>query len=346
MRDYVPSIVDVVSQLGQRVEEACSGGDGNVNFTPLMVQTSSAVLIKALTGNDIFSSDYLLAMVAQVEAFTQVLLDRFILPPYWRIPILGDMLPSSRAAKKMLNMVEDLIQKTSNDLEGKTLLSKLIEAKDGDKMSHDELVGNVITLFVAGTETTATTATWALYLLSKRPDLQERLAAEAFAVAPDGAQTSAQVERMKLARAVWKETLRLFSPGVLVGHSTLTDIEIAGKTVPRDTAVVCMLRWSFNHSPDVKQVLGDDLDVWNPERWFNSQGDVHEFVPFDNLTFGYGSRMCLGKNLADHEGILLISEICRRVQMEPFEYVPQEITRFTAVLDRDLVLKTKKRAVT
>ena len=344
VQNYLPAIAKVIRQVGERAAEECSGADGKINISPLMKLSTSAVLVTSLTGIDIFSSDYLPVMAKQVDAFFNVLQTRYVMPPYWKIPILGDMLPSTRDAKQMRKMIEDLIQKTGHDPEGKTLLSKLKEAQDEDKLTHEELVGSVITLFTGGTDTTANTATWALYLLSKRPDLQDRLAAEASAVAPDGVQTSAQVEQMKLARAVWKETLRLYMPASFLVFTTLTSFELAGRTVPPDTNVFILLRTIFNKCPDIKKILGDDLHLWNPDRWLNSKGDVHEF-PLDGLAFGYGARTCVGKHLADDEGILLISEVCRRIQMEPCVYEAEEISNFANGPDRDIVLRAKKRVM-
>ena len=340
--NYLPLACSVVDMLGAHLSTSAGG---KLNISKLMQRTTSSILVKVLTGNDIFSSDFLPHLLNQLDSIGEIAIARVVCPvPYWKIPLLRSILPSNKTVERMNQMFAEIIDKAGADPEGKTLLSKMVEAHDGDKLSHQELLGNVGTLLIAGTDTTSITVSWACYELSHRPDLQASIAAEVERVAPRGVSTAEQVEELKLARAVWNETLRIHSPGPYLILTTLTDLELAGKTVPAGTNIFCLDRYCSRHSDKTKEILGEDLDAWRPERWFDKSKNLQKFAPLDTLgSFGYGSRSCLGKHLADLEGTLLISEVCRRIKMAPCEHKIYEVTEFTTHPDQDIVLEASKR---
>ena len=100
-------------------------------------------------------------------------------------------------------------------VERKDILASLLEARDpvsGEKFTRKDLVDQISVLFLAGHETSASVLAWALYLIAMRPDIQDRLHAESVAAFGDRAPEFSDMRRLKLARDIFRETLRLYPP--------------------------------------------------------------------------------------------------------------------------------------
>src|SRR3954451_22760163 len=172
------------------------------------------------------------------------------------------------------------------------VLSMLLLARDEDGrgLSDAELRDELMTLLVAGHETTANSLAWAFERLARTPDGLERVAEDA-----------------AYAEAAVRETLRLRPVIALVARRLTRDAEIAGRLLPAGAVVTpCILL--VHRRPDVYP----DPDVFRPERFLNRPPGTYTWIPF-----GGGVRRCIGATFAQMELRLVLETIARRVTLEP-----------------------------
>src|SRR5437762_2064595 len=166
--------------------------------------------------------------------------------------ILNNRLPTPehirfhRLTRKIDNVVYRIIaeRRASGKDEG-DLLSMLLDAhdEDGSGMSDQQLRDEVMTLFLAGHETTALTLAWSWYLLGKNPDAEAKFHKELDAVLGDRAATFADLPRLKFTEQIVKESMRLYPPAYGLGREAINDCEIGGYHVPAGTQVF-MFQWA------------------------------------------------------------------------------------------------------
>jgi cytochrome P450 len=189
------------------------------------------------------------------------------------------------------------------------LLSMLMAADDvegdGTRMTDRQLRDEVMTILLAGHETTANALTWTWYLLARNPSAGERLHEEvdrALGGRPPGA---ADLPALGYVERVFAESMRLYPPAWGLGRRALADHEVGGYTVPAGGLVAM--------SPYVVQ---RDPRWWpDPERF-----DPDRFLPearaarprFAYFPFGGGARQCIGESFAWMEGVLLLSALAQR----------------------------------
>lgn len=203
------------------------------------------------------------------------------------------------------------------------LLQMFLEATDaetGERMSDSQLRDEVMTMFLAGHETTANALTWSLYLLGKAPHVARALRDEARAVLEDRLPSAEDVPRLELARRVFAESLRLYPPVWIVGRRAVIDVELGGYRLPADS-LVFLVPWVTHRHPDFwRDPEGFDPDRFAPERR-DEQRYKHQYLPFIA-----GPRMCIGAGFAQFEGVLVLAQIARRfhVALVPGQHVEPE----------------------
>jgi cytochrome P450 len=225
-------------------------------------------------------------------------------------------LPKMRAYVQAVERLDRLVrrviarQRQRGGAEGKDLLSMLlhVQDEDGSRMSDTQLRDEVLTLLLAGHETTATALTWTGHLLSQHPEVQARLHEEARALA--GPPTAADYPRLKYAEAVLYESMRLYPPAWAVGREVVDHFQLAGRDLP-DGARVVVSPYATHRDP---RFFRDPLQ-FRPERWLD--GSLADLPQYAYFAFGGGQRMCIGKGFAMMEGVLLLAELGRRFTFHP-----------------------------
>jgi cytochrome P450 len=166
----------------------------------------------------------------------------------------------------------------------------------GTALREDEILGNVFTLVVAGTETTANTLAWMMHFLTDHPAVQRTVQQEADAVLgtarllPD---VQAQ-ERLRYIDAVAQETLRLKGVAPVLSMEPLQAMEIGGLHLPAGTAVFLLTRYGGLHEPAFT-----NADQFQPERWLTASLEPRPgHTPQAFMPFGGGPRVCPGRHLA------------------------------------------------
>ena len=191
------------------------------------------------------------------------------------------------------------------------LLALLMEARDedsGEGMSDKQLRDEVITLFLAGHETTANALTWASYLLSTHVDVARRLKAEVDEELEGRVPTASDVANLPYTRMVIDETLRLYPPAWITNRRAIEDDMVSGYQIPAG-AIVSISPYVTHRDP----ALWENPEGFDPDRFSleRAAGRPH----YAYFPFGGGPRQCIGKGFALMEATLVLALLYQRCKM-------------------------------
>ena len=220
------------------------------------------------------------------------------------------------------------------------ILQGLIEAKDpktNTSFSEIELVDQVVMLFLAGHETSASALSWALYILSHEKETLKKLQNEVSEVAGGfSGLTFKNVHKLKLTRDVFKETLRLYPPVAFLSRTASQDGSFQGCPVSKGDIV--------NLSPYITQrhvKYWDDPNAFKPERFQNRE--VKEAKEMYS-PFGMGPRICIGAAFALQEALLVLAGIVDKYDLSLDEnHTPEPGVRITLRSLNGMKIRIKRR---
>jgi cytochrome P450 len=215
-------------------------------------------------------------------------------------------------ARKIDNVVYRIITERRAAGEDKgDLLSMLLAARDedGSQMTDRQLRDEVMTLFLAGHETTALTLAWTWYLLGTHPEAEEKFHAELDEVLDGRTPTAADLPRLKFTEQIARESMRLYPPAFGLGREAINDCEIGGYRVPAGTQVF-MFQWATQRDPR----FYNEPNSFRPERW--TEDFVEQLPKYAYFPFGGGPRICIGASFAMMEVILCLAAIGQKFRLE------------------------------
>jgi cytochrome P450 len=194
------------------------------------------------------------------------------------------------------------------------LLSMLLKAQDedGSRLSDKQLRDEVMTIFLAGHETTALTLCWAWYLLAQNPEQEKKFHAELAEALGGRLPTMNDLSRLPYTEKIAKESMRLYPPAYALGREAVQECEIGGFRVPRG-AQVFMFQWATQRDPR----FFPQPDEFQPERW--TEEFTNSLPKYAYFPFGGGPRACIGNYFAMMEVVLLLATIGQRFR---FSLVP------------------------
>jgi cytochrome P450 len=221
--------------------------------------------------------------------------------------------------KVILEIVE---HRRKNPASPNGILDTLMRAHDpdsGKQMPDDQLIDEVLTLIVAGHETTASTLAWCWYLLSQHPDAEEKLSDELSSLSiPIESLTFGDLPRFGYTRQILEETMRLFPAGWVVTRKALHDDQLGEHFVPAGTEVYVVL-YSIQRHPD----LWDDPDRFDPDRFRPERSnDRHRLAA---MPFSAGPRNCIGALFARTEMQIHLMTIARHLRLRYGQSKPIEL---------------------
>ena len=183
------------------------------------------------------------------------------------------------------------------------------ENRDENPLRRDEIQDEVMTLVLAGHETTANTLTWALTLLSRYPAARDRLGAEVAEVLGDRDPQAGDVDALPWTQAVINETMRLYPPAWTVERDAVEDDDIAGVRVAAGNTVAISPYLLHRHPEFWPNPLGFDPRRFLPD--IASTRPRHAFMPF-----GAGRRICVGAGLAQLEATLALAVLAQTARVD------------------------------
>jgi cytochrome P450/nitrite reductase/ring-hydroxylating ferredoxin subunit len=190
------------------------------------------------------------------------------------------------------------------------LLEAMVAATtdSGERLTEDELLGNMLTMLLAGEDTTANTLAWMTYLVCQSPGVCDALRREIDGVPAD--QPSTYIEQLPYTDAVVAEAMRLKPVAPVLFFQANTDVVLEDLSLPRATGVILLTRL-----PGVDRSRVDEPDDFRPQRWLASPSSRTGWQA-DVLPFGGGSRFCPGRNLALIEARMVTTMLYRDFDVE------------------------------
>jgi cytochrome P450 len=191
------------------------------------------------------------------------------------------------------------------------LLSMLLQAKDqdtGEAMDDRQLRDEVMTIFLAGHETTANVLAWTFHALQLNPVIGMRLTSEVQRVLGGRSPTLEDLPRLDYVRMVIDESMRLYPPAWLLVRRALQDDEIGGFHIPA-LSYVFVAPWTVHRNPRV----WPQPELFDPERFHKDRlGAIARYAHFP---FGGGPRLCIGQSFAQMEAQLILATLAQRFRL-------------------------------
>ncbi|HEX8755040.1 MAG TPA: cytochrome P450, partial [Steroidobacteraceae bacterium] len=214
--------------------------------------------------------------------------------------------------RSLTKLVAGLIERRRREAEEHyDYIAMLMGARDkdsGEPMAERQLIDEILTLVVAGHETTASGLNWTWYLLSQHPEAEARLHAELDAIPDEAAPSLPSMEQLAYTQQVVNEALRLYPPGWLLSRRTVQPDVLSGFEIPAGANVLLPLYLLHRHPRYWK-----DPDTFLPERF--APDHEAERPRFAYMPFAAGPRHCIGETFALYEMLMHLHRIARHFRL-------------------------------
>ncbi len=326
IRAYFPSMLRVTERMQRRWQRAASQGTRIDLLDDLMRYTVDTITGLAF-GNDVntIESDDDIIQQHLNTVFPAMARRAFSVVPYWR----WFKLPADRQLDRSIVEINKAIdgfiaqarQRLAQDPARREAPPNLLEAfivsaeQEGGKISDLEIRGNVLTMLLAGEDTTANSMAWMLSLLKSHPEQLARLQREVREAFPPGqAPTMDVLNRLEFMDACIHETMRLKPVAPFLAVQALREVSINQIRVPRDTIV-----WTLFRHDATSERYFEQAERFEPQRWMSpgdeaDKGGVRPNAKGIAMPFGSGPRICPGRYLA-----LLEIKLCMVMLMRDFD---------------------------
>ncbi|MBN2629693.1 MAG: cytochrome P450 [Rhodobacteraceae bacterium] len=221
---------------------------------------------------------------------------------------------TTRSARKIRGLITALTEERAQGIAAGTapddLATKIMQTPDpltGARFATEEMVDQVAIFFLAGHETSASALAWALYLLARYPDVQDRVAMEA-ATLPEHCDFAA-MSGLKFTRDVFRETLRLYPPVPMMVRENTCPEDLRGRRI-RPGAQIVLSPWHVHRH----ERLWTNPDGFDPDRWAREETRVCARDAY--FPFSAGPRVCTGAGFAMVEGPLLLAQLVRAFRFD------------------------------
>jgi cytochrome P450 len=308
IESYAPVITAVTRDLLARWDALPDASEVDVGAA--MMHTTSHIISRAMFSAN---SDAIVEVVERGVGRYQMTV-RPSLFDLLRFPLwFADLFSGRRSTAKVFNefdrAVDELIASRADAAaaQPKDLLARLVAARDaetGGAMTAKEVRDEVVTIFMAGHETTAQALTWTWYLLTLHPAVEAKLHDEVRVVLDGRMPHYEDIARLRYTRMVIEESMRLYPPAHTMAREPVADDEVLGQRIPRG-AIVLISPWLLHR----KASLWPDPHRFNPER-FTAEPPRFTYIPF-----GAGQRICIGAAFAMTEAILILATIVQHYRL-------------------------------
>jgi cytochrome P450 len=313
----IESYAEIMADYSQRYVSDWQGGERDIADD--MFKLTMYIVSKTLFNTDMS----VMQQGADDIGETMEIVQSEVNKRFHQIVVFPDWVPTPRnlklnRARKTLNTtIDEMIQAREKDTSQESsqrldMMSMLLDARyeDGGKMDHKLVMDELITLFVAGHETTSNALTWCFYLLSQHPEIQQKVHHELDTCVGNEEVAFKHVGDLNYTEMVVKEAMRLLPPAwVLNTRQANEDIEVAGYHFPKDK-VIFLSPYANHRNPK----YFDNPDNFDPERFSPEREKSipkHAYIPF-----GLGPRVCIGQSFAMMEAKIILATIMKRFSFE------------------------------
>ncbi len=286
---------------------------------PIDVSEAMQAMTARVTARTLFSTAIAPEAVTEIQQCLPVVIRGAYRRAVDPTGLLGRLpAPANRDFGRALARLHRLIEQITADYQRTggnhgDLMSALLGARDAEddgRLADDEIHDQVMTLLLAGIETTASALSWTLHLLGRNPAVEERLHAEVDEVLGHRPPSYADLPRLDYTRRVFTETLRLYPPAWLYSRTTTASTELAGLRLPVNTDVI-VSPYVLHHD----SALFPDPERFDPDRWLPERAAT---VPRGAMIpFGAGSRKCIGDVFGLTEATLALATIAAHWRLRP-----------------------------
>ncbi len=313
LEKYALAVVAAAEDTCAKLGAAADG----VDFERAMNELSTAVICRTMFGTDL--GDALPTVRRAVQTASRITMREISSPVTWPdwLP-----LPEKRAKREALRTLREtvnrfIVERRADNRDQGDLLSMLLlavdEEGDGRGLTDEQARDNLMTIFLAGHDTTAAAFTWVGWMLATHPQQAARAAEEVDAALGGRAPGWEDLPKLGAVEQFVKETLRLYPPVVGVfNRQAVEDVEIGGWQIPRGSLVRIL---SFVTQRDPRWFR--DPERFDPERFAGPEGE--RIPPGAYFPFGMGPRACLGQHFAMLELVLVTAMLVRRFKFSPAE---------------------------
>lgn len=307
-RQRISSYGDVMVQYAERAIDTWKAGEHR-DVARDMTRLTLEIVVKTLFNSDVSNdADHIGQILSGlVKPFASQATVKWILDN--RLPTPGHRRYFNAVSEIDRIVFRIIAERRASGYDEGDLLSMLLEAQDDDgtQMTDQQLRDEVMTLFLAGHETTALALSWSWYLLATHPEAEKKFHAELEEVLGGRAPTVSDLSKLKYTEMIVKESMRLYPPAYAVGREAIEETEIGGFRVPKRTQLFAF-QWVTHR--DARYF--DEPAAFKPERWTN--GDPSPKYAY--FPFGGGPRQCIGNYFAMMEVVLLMATIGQRVRFK------------------------------
>lgn len=329
---YVTAMINLFGEasyrLCEKLDTAASDAE-DVEMESLFSRLTLDIIGKAVFNYDFDSLSVDNGIVEAVYAVLREAEMRSTSPiPTWEIPIWKDISPRQKKVNEALRLINTILDeliaicKRMVEQEELQFHEEYINEQDpsilhfllasGDDVTSKQLRDDLMTMLIAGHETSAAVLTWTFYLLSQEPRVMSKLQEEVDSVLGDRFPTIEDMKKLKYTTRVINESLRLYpQPPVLIRRSLMDDV--LGKYPITKGEDIFISLWNLHRSP--KHWV--DADKFNPERWPLDGPNPNETNQnFSYLPFGGGPRKCVGDMFATFETVVATAMLVRRFNFQ------------------------------
>ncbi|GAT67158.1 cytochrome P450 [Planomonospora sphaerica] len=300
---YAGVVAEEAGKLVARLRE--HGGGEPVDVLKEMTGLTLGVLGRTLLDADLtaFASiGHSFEAVQDQAMFEMVTLSKV---PLW-LP-LPRQLRFRRARRDLQRVVDALVAGRAGG-DGEDAVSRLIAATRGEADAGRRLRDELVTLLLAGHETTASTLSWTFHLLDRHPEVFERVHAEAVGVLGDRAPAFEDLRRLRYTTAVVNEAMRLYPPVWILTRQAKEEDEVGGYRVPAGSDVLICPYTLHRHPAFWDRPGRFDPGRFEPDR--SSGRPRYAYIPF-----GAGPRVCVGSNLGMMEAVFVTAAVARELRL-------------------------------
>lgn len=301
----------MVSFTGQHIEQWKTNGKTSVMIDSEMMQLTSKIVIETLLGSD--TSGKLANFQNYIYLLQSHLVKLIRIPFYHAISKLnGQKKKFNQTMVEFDAILYEIIKTRKNQEPKNDLLSMLMEARDeetGEGMSDQQLRDELLTIYVAGHETSGYTLAWAMYNLCSHPEAYRKAKAEVRSVMKDGKLTIEGFKELQFLKHVIDETLRLYPTAYILSRESKSDDVVNDIQIPADYVILFSVYYLHRNPKYWKEP-----DSFIPER-FESKGNAL-FNSDAYYPFGAGPRMCIGFYFATMEIMIVLAHLLYHFDFE------------------------------
>jgi cytochrome P450 len=336
-RDRVAGYGRTMSRYAEDAVETWRDG-ATVDLHDAMTELTLRIVARTLFDTDVTPRIEEVAKVGtQIQDFYYLRFAslRFLIPTW--LPTPGNR-RLGQAIRRLDEVVYGIMRerRTGEDRGDLLSLLLLVRDEDGAGMTQRQVRDEVMTLLMAGHETTAIALTWAFLLLDQNPEVRSRLVAELAAVLGDRPAAPEDVPALVYTQAVINETLRLYPPAYITSREAARETTIGGVPIPKGHVILISI-YATHRDPR----FFPEPEAFRPERWLDG---LEKRLPRGAfIPFGMGSRKCIGSSFALMEATLLLATIARRWR---FDLIPDAVpTHPSITLRPSIAMPARMRSV-